>query len=132
MINANDLRKGNWVHYYGGSSHGIILGMKFSEFSDSNNISVSIEPPNASGWAGTDLEDLTPIPLTEKILLKFGFKLENQWKEQKLYSIGAFSLVVENNKFEFEHTSTFIKDVHHLQNLYYSLFLKELTCDGLF
>ncbi len=123
MINANELRVGNYHSYYGESCQGYILGFSYSPFSEDSKICISAE---GGGYTVTDIKDLTPIPLSEKILLEFDFALDNKTGERKVYSIGSFVLIVENNKFELKHTNTFIETVHHLQSLYYWLYSTEL------
>lgn len=56
-----------------------------------------------------------PIPLTEEILLKFGFEIEWLLSDSKGYYV-----LINNKKIR-------IKFVHSLQNIFYSISGKELT-----
>jgi hypothetical protein len=134
-MKAEELRKGNWVGYYGGTCEGKILGMKFSEFSNDSKVSVSIEPPNASGWAGTDLEDLTPVLLTDKNLIDLGAKGRTNllWlpiynlKAELHFECHASGEIVTTLKSQFcDLILDRIKYVHNLQNLYHALSGEEL------
>ena len=73
-----------------------------------------------------DFEEITPIPLTEEWLLKFGFFRKGLCFCKYCFDIELqmdswnFSLSDSNYAFE-------MKYVHQLQNLYYALTGKELT-----
>lgn len=141
MISAKDLRIGNAVSYYDGSHIGEILGIKYCDFSSTNEVVVSIK---GGGYTKTTLEDLQPVILTESELEKLGIKKqyqENPFKEGK-YTLnedgsryyswvkGCFNLEMDKDgKFMFEVYSHYIPldYVHQLQNLFYLLTNEELT-----
>jgi len=92
---------------------------------------ISVEPKN----------QVKPIPLTEKWLLKFGFKKKkNYYKKTNGISVNSWFLdnrfIIDiqkyNNDNEFgfcfktNNNTTFIKSVHELQNIFYSLTFDEL------
>ena len=71
---------------------------------------------------------LRPIPITEEWLIKFGFtKCDNQyWFEKDILSVScsnSYSIIGNSTK---EITLGGLKYIHQLQNLYFSLTLKEL------
>ena len=78
-------------------------------------------------WVSWDEEKLTPIPLTEEILLKCGFEKDRFGN----YSLGLFELLYNDIigfRFSMEGQWCYeeIKYLHQLQNLFYSLCGKEL------
>ena len=137
MIQENELRIGNWV------CHDI------SEWSYRN------ENPCNNGWNGlfqwnsTDwhalgectlsLSNINLIPLTEEILLKCGFEIDETYRREDgvvLKTKDNFYIFKKENEFYlFNHIdedyfysfySNKIKSVHHLQNLYFYQLEKEL------
>jgi hypothetical protein len=72
---------------------------------------------------------LKPIPLTEKWLLKLGFKETKEDKEIKWFVKNRLEIVIgEVNFTVYDHlVLKHIKSVHELQNLHYALTKKELT-----
>jgi len=79
-----------------------------------------------------------PIPLTEELLLKFGFEINRQTKEEnniwRCYSeegffeveqIGSSFFLDDNHCY-----GTKINYVHHLQNLYFALTGEELILNA--
>lgn len=119
MIQANELRIGNWVYYE----------------KDKCNVKISI-----GDFLYKENEYFAPIPLTEEWLLRFGFDRE--------LSLCDFSILLDENldtKLMIdlhdavattsiydcdEITITYIQDtlsVHQLQNLYFALTGEELT-----
>jgi len=70
--------------------------------------------------------EISGIPLTEEWLVKLGIeKVDKTWDDLVLYRKGNLDIEVRSTGFFFEDTK--ISTVHHLQNLYYALNLKELT-----
>jgi len=127
MIKASELRKGNYVSYYGETSVGYILGMSFSEFSNDSKIAVSIE---GGGWCGTDLNDITPIPLTEDWLKKWKFTMGGE-KLPFHRVLGLISIDIEYNLyFNGKFLMPCPKYVHTFQNLFYSLTSQELNANN--
>ena len=125
-VKAQDLRLGNWFNYYGGKHKGYIIAVKLNTLSDNSDVAITIE---GGGYTKTDVKDLSPIPLTEDILLRLGFeqdenknrwiKVANNHEELEIYSDW------EDDKCIYERV--FIYSVHELQNLFYALTGQELT-----
>ena len=102
MILPQELRIGNYVFDIDGDvlQIGQILdiGVKFKNTSLSSRY-----------------EKIKPIPLTEEILLKFGFDIEWLLSDSKCYYV-----LINNKKIR-------IKFVHSLQNIYLCIEQKELN-----
>lgn len=78
-----------------------------------------------------NFQELEPIELTEEWFLRFGFKkeIESEYTRDS-FCMGKVSLWNKNLDFSvliFMPTSTEIKYVHQLQNLYFALTGEELT-----
>lgn len=118
-MKANELRIGNWINEFG--------------------IAKQVMPNDILGLyqivqAGKICIDLTPIPLTEEWLLKFGFyrtfeyddfdaEYENELRDQ---------ITLKNGIYSFHWPSLYvgsieIQYVHQFQNLYFALCGNELT-----
>lgn len=117
MIQANEIRIGNRFFLKDNTITQIIVDSFQSAF--------------LLGKRG--LEALNPIPLTEEILLNFGFiaELPIGW-----YGLNEFKLYytsVKNDYYEyyFEDGNIIIKYVHQLQNLYFALTQQELIYNNL-
>jgi hypothetical protein len=116
MINANELRIGNWVTYKGQSDR--------------------IE---RNDFAQTYLDRYEPIPITSKILKKCGFEKQEDgdggYYHELLSENGV--LFIEGDKKGY--TDVFIdmwenirvRYLHQLQNLYFALTNSELKIDKL-
>lgn len=77
---------------------------------------------------GDDLDDAyRPIPITEEWLLKLGFEKVNRvfYKNDFGYEFGFINRAVLKNGDNYI-LITHIEYIHQLQNLYFSLFNKEL------
>jgi hypothetical protein len=75
---------------------------------------------------------IEPIPLTEDILLKCGFKRDNKYDfTLKVKDVGDFYTSSEwfhgNGYITFEHFGIKLFYLHQLQNLYFALTEEELT-----
>lgn len=117
-MDAKSLRLGNWV----------LVENDYEEVVGINKYEITCRLDETSHGVNQSIKDIKPITLTEEWLIRFGFKLTNQIRDEKVYSInGYMDVYVMNNKFSFEPTSTFIKYVHQLQNIYFSLNEKELV-----
>ena len=103
MLKANELRIGNCVYAFK-----TIWQIDNTDF---NNIE--------------KIETYKPIPLTEDILLKCGFKKE----PIDVYSLNGIDLCVSDNSVEFfaGRIETNIYYLHQLQNLYFALTGEELN-----
>ena len=113
MINANELRLGNWIK--NGFNHPIKINSIISE-------------GNTGGYA---LKTLSPIPLTAEILEKAGFEKTGR------YAIGAGGYITyekdrvvllhpKSDPFVLAFHETQVQSVHQLQNLYFALTGQEL------
>ena len=81
-------------------------------------------------WFGNDVnyKDIEPIPLTEEWLLKFGFKrVKHISGVQAAYKLENIRLNMSNCA-NFYRYKLPVDSVHQLQNLYFALTQKELTC----
>lgn len=116
MINAAELRIGNWIYHKERLGNIQVCSVQDDE------INFKINPPK-----------LEFIPLNEEWLLRFGFKKSSNEYEKQFY-LGAISFelstlqcslcageYVEGNACELE-----IKYVHQLQNLYFALTGQEI------
>jgi len=77
--------------------------------------------PLKDGWK------LEPIPLTEEWLLKFGFKTTTVLKMSDGFILNGNILFKGEDSFRYFGTTTKIKYIHQLQNLYFALTNEELT-----
>jgi hypothetical protein len=76
-----------------------------------------------------DIEDTQPIPLTEELLLKFGFNNAGD-SEYPNYKKKFYTCMWRDGKTNICNNRGFIKNlkyVHELQNLYFALTGEELT-----
>lgn len=109
MIQANELRIGNWVNHNPSGVNFKIISYHFNElFSDPNKPLIK------------------PIPLTEKWLLRFGFfKSSLDYFKKK----GIIVKKEDDGRFECFLGSSIprLLHVHQLQNLYFALTGEELT-----
>ena len=76
--------------------------------------------------SGVDLNEYLkePIPLTEEWLVKFGFKTDNN---VEFYCESGYDWALNFGELEFRALNIVIKNVHQLQNLYFTLTGEELT-----
>lgn len=123
MIQASELMIGNLISFEGL----ICIINKIDE----QGVVVKFQKNNELEWI--DLFQFYPIPLTEEWLLKFGFEITKQTKEDN----NIWTFKGSECKFELEqiikfhlydnmHFGTEIKHVHQLQNLYFALTGEEL------
>ena len=92
-------------------------------------------PAQVEKWTKFDCADLSPIPLSEEWLLKFGFKeclprMDNYFYP-KIFATKKFSISIYEDKFYlsdhfFNEERIIIKYVHMLQNLHFYLTNDEL------
>jgi hypothetical protein len=130
-LKAQDLRVGNWVienefpNIYSKIQSISFTGYASSSYNDSINV-----------------KDLTPIPITEDILLKFGFEKTDDFGDQIYYALInrgnrhyyicfdhddiSFGLSVFNQCTSLIYDSDSLQNLHQLQNLYFALTKKEL------
>ena len=113
-MKANELRIGNYAKHF---ENGIVLTL-------GRTIAFKT-PPNT---IRVDVDDLQPIPLTEEIILDFGYK-------QNSFSLNfendtRISIYKENNCFIAQIDNTVIREIkyaHEWQNLYFDFTNEELT-----
>ena len=131
MIDASELRIGNWVNHKDIYSYrNEMLGKEFYFQWESRDW-------YALGECTISLEDINPIPLTEEILEKCGFDMNPDWNNYDgcvavldlgyLYIgkgvMGGITLF-QNNHFS---TGVNIDYLHQLQNLIYAITQTELN-----
>ena len=112
MITANELRIGNWIH----------------EFNLPTQIdSRMLQKIESANERGKIIIDLSPIPITQEVLERCGFKKvpnTNEYFNEGKYPI---TLYMSNNRVS---TSFWIGNekryLHQLQNLYFALTGEEL------
>ena len=123
-MTANELRIGNLVNGVLTQEPYIIDAWALRE----------MENGNYQNSYDTETKVFEPIPLTEEWLVKFGFKITKQTKEDN----NIWTVYGEESKFELEEIIGFFlydnmcfgtqtKYVHSLQNLYFALTGEELT-----
>jgi hypothetical protein len=113
-MEAKDLRIGNLVYF-----NDLLLKFEFE-----------------SGW---NFDFIEPIQITEKWLLKFGFKSDDiSWEYSKrlgnfyiMYDIEINSIYInDGSRYDGADIPNEIKHVHQLQNLYFALTGQELTLNN--
>ena len=109
-LQAIELRIGNFVEYLGEFKE--VLGMDEETVFLKNTVSVNY----------LELDEISPIPLTEEWLLKLGF---NNNIFDFCFEIIDFYITNDESKFMFQ-SCLEIKTVHQLQNLYFALTNNEL------
>ena len=117
MLNAIDLRIGNWVN---------IPGEGLTQIHNGNNIDVVV------------LQGAEAIPITEELLLEMGFIKRD---EKAIYDIKGnnFAYQLSNHRVTVYHPGnqywhwlgTHIDYVHQLQNLFYCIVGYDLTLRGI-
>lgn len=131
MIDARELRIGNWVLFNGKEKMLFQFdhSLKFISFGTAK----SHESP------GIPHEEIYPVPITEERLLKLGFSkmtIKPLWRKTE----GKFTLESDDFLFSFENKHIYadsgltlhpigneIKFIHTLQNIFYILTGNELT-----
>lgn len=121
-MKANELRHGNIVkHIESISDYHVFVG-SYDQYAFLKD------------WFMDDvyLEELQPIPLTEKWLLDLGFEKKSRIDIGELkpcFAIFSFAVMVRHNSYFIDWIggNTEVKHVHQLQNLYFALTGQELT-----
>jgi len=132
MIQANELRIGNWVNLYGVPHQLMFVGYNTDGYDGYSahfkGRSSTLEDHFKDGEIGVE-----GIPLTKEWLLKFGFEyieIGEEVHEQK-WCIGGNEFIwgptSENNFYHDFLNGGEVKYVHQLQNLYKALTNEELT-----
>lgn len=133
MINANELRIGNWVKLFNDDFYKIHVISKTV---------IQVEGGIIGGEV-FKLEHTKPIPLTPEILEKCGFRMyceksiKTEWDNNPRFS---YQYLCKNDRFIVTHTPSddadrtfraandlIVKYLHQLQNLYFALTGEELT-----
>ena len=123
MIQANELRIGNWVSV---EKQGVRYNERIQSISAYSGKFNTFEDPHYER-----IETLEPISLTEEWLLKLGFKKQMAWtfyipiigNMKLVYYLGEKGWSIGNK----EYSDHECKYVHQLQNLYFALTGEELT-----
>jgi len=125
MVNANELRIGNWVQ------------APLGEFMQVQIIGHEDNPDYvfARNKEGFGQNAFSPIPLTEDILVKAGFEKSKDDGKLFLFGVLSYSMIYntvsifqEQDDFSFSiGIADSIKHLHQLQNLYFALTQTELT-----
>jgi len=129
-MKANELRIGNYIESYGNNHKitEIFFGLvEFEEYLISTEEGITFE-----------IDELKPIPLTEDLLLRFGFeKRLYKWNDgsesddlfiQNSYFIGihdGYNTISRLYRNEYQFLMN-IESIHQLQNLYFALTGREL------
>lgn len=127
---------GNYFHYYESSQNeGYVIGITISDHSNISKIGITAK---GGGYTVTDLEGLTPIPITKEWisefkLLFYDLASTNTHIENVIgnYTNGRskFYYVIDtvvNDHGEYIYIDKEILYVHQLQNLYFALTGEEL------
>ena len=116
-MTINELRHFNYV-YLNGYEHPI---RKISGFRAYHYPHPMVEIENVSGLYG--IHTISPIPITEDILLKFGAKKHNEyWFSFHTYGIIKHTKFIEfYSCIEGDFICNSVQYVHQLQNLYFAL-----------
>lgn len=125
-MKANELRVGNLVSYHENIS--VVHGITDPDYG--NGIHIHYEHT----CIGCDEKLIEPIPLTEELLLKFGFEEYGDihdnfmYKDWIWYSLHAKCIDIRKGELQpWTLIPLSIKYVHQLQNLYFALTGDELT-----
>ena len=140
MIQANELRIGNWINIQSHNQYAQIIEIKSGR--PDNRDFVRISSPNLDTQFAVEISQINPIPLTEDILLKAGGKrfdedkiilmLNDPSTHLVLMKVGThwFPQIEQTGEFASERVNVvflnFIDYVHQLQNLFFVLAGKEI------
>lgn len=123
MINANELRIGNYVNYY--QVYIRVLSINSPHASEQERYDgkyiLEIGSPDSFN---VSINEVSPIPLTEELLLRFGFEAI----QDGYYKKGEITWNIYNEQCHFiDWELPHIQHLHQLQNLYFALTGQELT-----
>lgn len=135
-MKANEIRIGNWVNIQSHDKYAQIIEIKSGR--PDNRDFVRISSPNLDTQFAVEISQISPIPLTEEILLKAGLKKSdsnffNEY-QRKIGDILFSVMVSTEGKFFFIPSvhvrwSIELKSVHQLQNLFYYLCGEEIKIE---
>lgn len=131
-MGIEELRIGNYVEYNGCT--GVVYAVHSPiPCEDEHFRDIGIVELVIGGIVTARIDEINPIPLTEELLLKFGFELRYKTEDGMIYGLGNITLIychTTDNDFGFflngYHNDVHIQELHQLQNLYHSLTGKEL------
>jgi hypothetical protein len=113
MIQANELRIGNWIKH------------DPSYVENQNFIVSDIRTYREKTVNGIEIDDCLPIPLTEKILLKAGFikkRISLTFNEFSFYNEDLENVYIDLDQGQcLSGICIKVKYLHQLQNLYFAL-----------
>ena len=125
-MKANDLRIGNWLICYDERVSVTQIRkdtVHYEYLSKMGNIIST----------GEDIENFKPIPLTEEILLRWGFEKDNEtYSWSKLFNFDNYDYLFElecwpnDDNFYFQSKYRKVEYVHDMQNLFKALTDQEL------
>lgn len=127
MIQANELRIGNYVNEYYWNNIKNCYSLELIKIKGIYETHIVCNEEDAY-----NLSELKPIPLTEEILFKCGFVEEYEDEEDNSYfvnsSVEIMKVLFKQEFFleNIDNISLKIKYLHQLQNLYFALIGKEL------
>lgn len=134
MIQANELRIGNWVDIDAWADGSEIKRGRIDEIKSNEGVfNFSVRPNYTGRFVSLDAKKILPTPLTPEILLACGFY---KWKkDDPILTDGGCDYYVNENTMEFgifwevDGSTTrlrHVKHLHQLQNLYFALTGAEL------
>jgi hypothetical protein len=132
MIPANQLRTGNFVNCPS-KNETMCEVHTINRFG--NDISLTDNPHGVKFDA--KIEDIEPIPLTQDLLLLFGFTCDDEdgetWRiaDEPLFEIHSTITAEFHHIWDASYTEAPIDNLHQLQNLFFALTGKELQYHNL-
>lgn len=114
MITKEELRVGNAIQYDGDGTNAVVKSIE--------EYGIGVEFKEEETWI--EYDQFSGIPLTEEIIIKVGYKLENP-NASSFGKIGYPQLYQEKNSFSMPYGIPIIY-LHQLQNRIFSLTGKEL------
>lgn len=123
-MKANELRIGNYFFRENEYKELII-----DEIYSINRKGVNLWAMDDDICVNQEYNEITPIPLTEEWLLKFGKKAEknDDYGGFIIYYPNGNGMRIKNNEWSSQHISVKLEYVHQLQNLYFALTNEKLT-----
>lgn len=119
MIQANEIRIGNWINIQSHNQYAQIIEIKSGR--PDNRDFVRISSPNLDTQFAVEISQISPIPLTEEILLKAGF--EKDTGEFYLYKdITVRKTYYSDYFWRFIFKQQRIKDIKYLHDLQNTIF----------
>ena len=129
MIQANEIRIGNWVNIQSHNQYARIIEIKSGR--PDNRDFVRISSPNLDTQFAVEIGQIVPIPLTEERLLKAGFEKDIE----SLFYRNNFIIAKTRSRWAFYHNGLMggelvrIDFLHELQNLFFALTGEEIKIE---